>query len=781
MNTWVAGPHLAGVPGMPKHRRGVLIWGEKGLITKRERAFGKGYEYLVESLPAEAQAHFAAHGYPPSAITDSSSSAPIHGRALSPAVDSFTAAGPFYSAHAPVQVPAHHHQAPVEGAAPAMAAHPVHGAGQLRMAPPPPPREPAAIPLHEAPALAVSASTPEPDVAADPDAERRLALALAASIERPRKGGRSMDAARRMSHTDSADLWAWAEAQTAAKREQGAMRARLVGEVFDLIGAEALLRGEALERVGAAHGVPHGTLLRWYCEARRYARPDWPAALIPRNTGRPKGAETAEIPPDAWNWFFSQYMTRGGKTVAEVYRRLQEIAPEKGWALPSERTFNRRVDAIPLATRVFYREGKNALARLIPRQRRDNTVYGPGEAVNGDGLKFDRLWVRWPDTEVIATSTAWVWQDLRTGRLLAYRLAKTENTDLFRLATYDLLGVCLPRVAWMDNTTVAANLAMTAGARGRHRFGHARRADDPLGLLGQCGIEAHFTDPDQEHASPGSKRIERAFGIGGLHTEVAHSPRLCGHGFRKDDPVDYALFAAIVAEEVARFNARKGRRAPECAGIHSYDDLWRDLTARTPVRVAAESQRRLLLLMFERCRAAKETGEIRLKAGSSHLGAARFWADWMPEVGGQLVDVYFDPADLTKPVTVYATSGLRLGEATRLADAGHNDTGAAGEARKVRKRQQKAWKKEAQDAARIDALVAAEQYPVAAPAEIPAPGVVSAKFGGGRRVLPDGTLVDLETGEILAAAPTLDAAEAEARFAANVASLAAARSRAAAV
>jgi hypothetical protein len=416
------------------------------------------------------------------------------------------------------------------------------------------------------------------------------------------------------------------------------------------------------------------------------------------------------------------------------------------------------------------------LADLIPRQRRDTRVYAAGEAVNGDGLKFDRLWVKWPDGEVLSTSTGWFWQDLRAGKILAYRLAKTECTDLFRLATYDLTGICLPKVAWLDNTPVAANLAMTGQARGRHRFHHLRRAEDPMGLLAQVGIEPRFTDPDKEHASPGSKRIERAFGIGGLHAEVAHSPRLAGHGFSKSDPIDYALWAQIVAEEVARFNARKGRRAPECAGVKSYDELWAELTASAVLRVATESQRRLLLFMVEAVQADAKTGEIRLKAGSSHLGAARYWSDWMPEIRGQKVAVYFDPADLQRPVTVYSLAGLRLGEAARLPDAGHNDTEAAAEVRRVRIRTQKAWKKQAQDDARIDAVTAAERYPEAQAAEIPAPGVVGAHFGSGRRVAEDGTIIDTHTGEVLDRDEPLDDA-AEARFAAAVASLADRRER----
>lgn len=731
MNSWRTAAELVSVPGMPSNIESIGNLGRAGRITRRKRQFGKGWEYLVASLPAEAQAHLRAQGETQPAADHLRDTAQMIPASAPPAA-------------VPMTPPARH----------------------LHLAPPPPPREPAAIPLHQPPARPLQASDPEPEPTPDtlPDLAA-VEAELAASGVRPARS-RARSAPRQTSAVASADLWSWAEGRTAEQRAVGAERAHLVAAVVDLMITEALTRADALARIGAEAGVPPDTLSRWYTEARRYAQADWPAALIPRFGG---GRQPTDIHPGAWDWFFNQYMTRGQPTVAEIYRRLAEIAPQHGWdPLPAERTFNRRVNDLPITTRLYHREGKNALAKLIPRQRRDNTVYGPGEAVNGDGLKFDRLWVRWPDGEVLATSTGWFWQDLRTGRLLAHRLAKTENTDLFRLATYDLLGVCLPRAAWMDNTTVAANLAMTAGASGRHRFGHARRAEDPLGLLGQCGIEAHFTDPDQEHASPGSKRIERAFGIGGLHTEVAHSPRLCGHGFRKDDPVDYALWAAIVAEEVARFNARPKRRATECAGIHSYDDLWRDLTARFPVRVAAESQRRLLLLMVERCRTDQASGEFRLKAGSSHLGAARYWAEWMVEVRGQQVDVYFDPADLGKPVTVYAASGLRLGEAQRLADAGHHDTDAAREVRRTRKRQQKNWKKEAQDAARIDALVAAEQYPAAAVAEIPEPGVVSARFGGTKRV-------DVETGEIIDLVPAGGGAawleEQERVFAAAVASL----------
>jgi putative transposase len=591
--------------------------------------------------------------------------------------------------------------------------------------------------------------------------------------------------------TESADLWAWAEHQSADRRALGAERADLVRDVVALMAAGST-RDAALVAVAEQHGCTKASLKRWYLDAMRHDRADWAAALIPQARGVKAGANRAEIHPGAWDWFLAGWLSRKQPTVAEVYRRLCEIADAHGWApLPHVATFERRVAEIPAHTVAYHRQGAEALALLIPRQRRDNTVYAPGEAVNGDGLKLDRLWVRWPDGEIISTTTLWPWQDLRSGKILAYRIAKTESTDLFRLATYDLTAICLPRAAWIDNTRVAANLAMTGQAAGRHRFAGPRRAEDPLGILKQLGIEPKFTDPNKEFASPGSKRIERAFGIGGLHTEIANNPRLRDRGYSKATAIDYAELAEIAAEEVARFNSRPGRRAPECAGVRSYDQLWADLTADpayTP-RVCPEAKRRLLLLMVEPCRADSRTGEIKLKAGTSHLGAARYWADWMPAIAGQRVAAYYDPADLQRPVTVYSLDGLRLGDAARLADAGHNDTTAAAEVRRVRIRQQKAWKKMAQDDQRLDAIRAAELYDSArtgAAAEIPEPGqvqprrVVAAHFGcGSRRVLADGTLVDTATGEILDAEPAADADAAEQRFRASVADLAARRQRAA--
>lgn len=53
---WFTAQELSGLPAMPGTSRGVNIWGEKGLIQRRKRQKGKGWEYALESLPTDTRA-----------------------------------------------------------------------------------------------------------------------------------------------------------------------------------------------------------------------------------------------------------------------------------------------------------------------------------------------------------------------------------------------------------------------------------------------------------------------------------------------------------------------------------------------------------------------------------------------------------------------------------------------------------------------------------------------------------------------------------------------------
>lgn len=515
---------------------------------------------------------------------------------------------------------------------------------------------------------------------------------------------------------------AWQRYEHAADR----LKAQAVQRLIALNAVESLHANGmtlALARAQVATQLQHDdvpnssakSLRNWASLVSGAPREAWLALLLPRFIGNTSMAECA---PQLWDWYKGHYLSRARPSHASTYARAVEMAAAQGWAIPSADTLERRMEReVHRTTQVLLRDGQEAAARLLPPQQRDVSVFGAGEAVNGDGLKFDRLWVRFEDGEVINTATAWVWQDLRTRRILAHRVAKTENTDLFRLATYDLTGVCAPRDVWVDNTRVAANKLMTAGAAGRHRF----KADpeDGLGLLLMLGMTPHFTNPDKETGNPGAKPIERAFGIGGLHSEVATHPRLIGRGYSKATAIDVSELREVLLLEISRHNARLQRRTQDCRGVLSFDQAWEAAQAERPTRVLSDSQRRLLLMSREVVRAEARSGFLALEAGRGPHGRHRYWCEHLPQHAGQKLAVHFDPDNLASDVHVYSLDGRYLFTAQHQATVAFNDTSAAREHGKFKQRRIKAQKQVADAEVRMSEIERKHLYQSAIGAPLP--------------------------------------------------------------
>ncbi|MBA1443779.1 MAG: Mu transposase C-terminal domain-containing protein [Chromatiales bacterium] len=546
---------------------------------------------------------------------------------------------------------------------------------------------------------------------------------------------------------DREAIWAHFERKPDKAKSKAQRKLELLQAVMTLVD-NGIAINIAFQSVSAQHGESWRTVQGWYHGnggkpgIKRYERQDWLAALVPGHGSR---IHTAEFSPDAWEFLKTHHLNRRAPSLADSYRRTVEAATAHGWTVPSERTVERRMNSeVSRATRVMLREGPEALRQLLPWQRRDKSCFAPGEAVSGDGIKFDKLWVDWGD-EILNTTTGWFWQDIYSGKFMAHRIAKTENTDVFRLATYDLTAICLPSYVQIDNTRVAANKAMTAGAKGRHRF--KDQPDDALGILLQLGMEPHFTNPDHTQSNPGVKPVERAFGIGNIHDSVASNPKIINRGFSKATAIPVEEFIAIVAEEVKRHNAREKRRSPICGGVKSFDQAFNEAFAISKVRQATEAQRRLLLLMPEVVRATRDKGEVHLKAGNGPMGKPRYWTEELVEFAGHQVVAYYDPEHLEKPVSIQTLDGRFICQADRQDDVAFNDTSASREWGKNSKRRSKAMKKVAAAETRMSELEMQRLYPEVEDVEIPAPGVVQGNFTQKRQVV-DGKVVDTSTGEI---------------------------------
>lgn len=509
---------------------------------------------------------------------------------------------------------------------------------------------------------------------------------------------------------------AWERFNNASEsmKAEAARAAKRLDAIAALV-ADGMGKCEARDQVAAVmrreneKGASAPTLGRWADAVGDAPRKDWPALLLPDYSGR---TARAECPAQLWDFYKDAYLDRSQPTHESVYRRAEEMAKAQGWPIPSSRTLARRIDeTVSELTQVLLREGPEALARRLPTRERDASVFGAGQAVNGDGLKFDELWVDFGGGEIINTATAWFWQDVRTRKMLAWRLDRSENTDVFRLATYDLTGVCAPEFAYVDNTRVAANKLMTAGAKHRHRFKH--EPEDGMGLLQMIGMEPCFTNPDKDIGNPGAKPIERAFGVGGIHSEVATSPRIVAiGGYNKATAIPVALLREVIAEEVVRHNAREKRRTQACRGVLSFDQAWNDAVAQRPPRVLSNVQRKLLLMSREVI-TIKKTGLIELEAGRSRHGRNSYWSESAPNFQGQKVAVHFDPANLSAGVHVYSLDGRYLFAAEHRPAAAFNDTEAARNDSRWKKAAVKATKRAAELEIRRDAHEREKLYALA--------------------------------------------------------------------
>lgn len=520
---------------------------------------------------------------------------------------------------------------------------------------------------------------------------------------------------------EQAAMWAVFDRAAQSAKDEAARRLAIINRVETFLQG-GLNKAEATEAAAREAGTTGRTVRRWMGELKLVPRHDWLAALLPRYQG---GGAEADVGAQAWEMFKGDYLSRHRPALKTAWWRTARAAEANGWAWPSAPTVARKLRReIPREAIVLARFGPEALDRLYPSQERDHSVFAAMEAVNGDGYTFNH-YVRFPDGSV-EKPHGWFWQDILSGKLLAFRLDQTENRDLVRLALGDMIEKYgIPSFLWIDNTMAAASKWLTGRVANRYRW--KIKDDDPMGIIPQLGIKLHFTTPARGQAKP----IERAFGVGGLSEIIDRYPGFAGKG-TKARPIPLEEFRAVVEREVEAANARQGRRGKALAG-RSFDDAFNESFSQSEIRKATAEQRRLCLLAAEGVRANRETGHIRLYAGPR--GDNRYWSPALSKMAGHKVIVRFDPQNLHSNVYVYALSGQFICEAECLQAAGFADSEAARSHHLAKNRWKKAHKKALEFERRFTALEAAERLPEGAETPPPSPSVVRPMFGSGSAVL----------------------------------------------
>lgn len=515
-----------------------------------------------------------------------------------------------------------------------------------------------------------------------------------------------------------AEAWAWYDQQPTSIKAKAEQRLAILSEIEASVDAGAT-KTAATQQIARAHGVSARAVADWYALIVSVARVDWLPRLAPQYKG---GGKEIEIDAEAWQILRSDYLRPERPAFAACYNRLlEDYARPRGIALPCPKTLKRRLDReISTALKKAKREGREALRRTVPPQRRTVADLHAMKAVNVDGHTFD-VFVQWDDGRIDRPVMVGI-QDIYSRKVLAHRIGETESTLLTRMAFADLFrDHGIPAEAVLDNGRAFASKALTGGAKTRFRF--KIKDSEPTGVLTALGIVTHWTLPYRGSSKP----IERAWRD--LCEDIAKHPAVAGaYTGNKPDakPENYreraipiAEFRAHVARRITAHNARIGRRT-EMAQGGSFDAAFAASYAVSPIGRASAAQLRLALLVAEDRRCDRENGSVTL-AGN------RYWSQEMIELAGRKVTVRCDPDNLHSEIHIYLESGEYFGAAPVIEATGFFDKAGAAHRHKLEKGVRRSVRKAEEAAAllRADQLAELLSGP-SDPAPQSVPGVVRA-------------------------------------------------------
>lgn len=509
-----------------------------------------------------------------------------------------------------------------------------------------------------------------------------------------------------------ADRWAWYDAQTGKVKAKAEARHAMVLAVEDMR-AQGRTQTVAVAVIARQNGIAPASLWNHLSAIRGVARQDWLPALAPRHKG---GGAVVEIDPALWQLFISDFLRPEQPTLAMCYERVSDIAKERGLSVPAERTMRRRLakEVHPQIVKRL-RQGEEDFVRSLPAQRRSVEQLHAMECVNIDGHKFD-VWVMTPEGKKIRPILLGI-QDVRSSKLLAWRVCEVESAHYVRLVFHDLFAnVGIPEHCVFDNGRGFASVWITGKAA--FKFRYRVKPEDPVGLAVKMGIQVHWALPYHGQSKPIERawrdltdRISRNAFVSGAYTGPNPMNKPENVGTRV---MEWNEFVAHVDRQIAKHNAKLGRRGRDYRG-RSFDDVFAASYAASAITQATPEQLRWAMLAAERKQLNGQTGEL-------NLFGNRYYSHECSRYHGKRVTVRFDPGDLTKEVHLYDTDDAYLCSAQPWGDVQFLDAESARRTAKFVAENKRAVKKGKEALGLLNAAQVAAQE-VGAPAlQLPEPG-----------------------------------------------------------
>lgn len=463
-----------------------------------------------------------------------------------------------------------------------------------------------------------------------------------------------------LNQDDREDLWRQMSKKNLKQKQKAIERAHAVTR-FQNLRHEGLSERDATKMIALDLGKHPNSIRKWVSKTKTVHPSDRAAVLVCQNFGQ--HTET-EFTPAAWEFIKKDYLRPGGRTLAAVHRDAVAAGKSQGWVIPSLRTVEnwvkRKIDPMVIKLR---REGMEAVEKCFPAMKRNKEMFDVLQAVNGDGYQFG-LWVDFGNG-VIEKPKAWFWQDIRSSKMLSWRVDVSENSEQIRLSILDLITDWgIPEFIYLDNTRAATAKQISGRIPNRYRF--KNKETDPQGVIPKLGSVLCYTLP----AHGQSKPIERAFGIGGMG-DFDTWPVFVNRG-TKSRPIPIEEFESELKSFVAEWNARPDRRGDAVKG-KSFNQVFNELYPQAIITKATEKQRTYCMCSVEVVNVSKTDASIALKAGRATFGDNRYWNEALTRYMGKQVTVRFDPANLHSGVWVETLDGIEICVAEPNATGGFRD------------------------------------------------------------------------------------------------------------